>query len=126
VTEPDLRSRARFVEHLGKRIFLIDASGLGPEQLERLSEVAAPQVRAQPPGSVLTITHLQDARLDRGIMDKMRAYADGNRPYVKLACVTGLDPLHKLIYSAIRVLTRRDFHLFDTVDQAKDFLARQP
>jgi hypothetical protein len=118
-----LRGRARFLDHGGKRIYLIDASGLNTEQVIALADQVAADVRSQPPASVMTITHVKDAQLDRKMMEKIRWLADGNRPFVKAACVTGLGPVQKFIFNAVKIVTRRDFHVFDTVEEAKDFLA---
>ena len=120
-----IRARARFVDHRGKRVYVIDASGLGYEQILELADQVALDVRAQPPGSTLTVTHVKDATLDRRMMEKLRWLADGNRPHVKAACVTGLGPLHRFVFNTVKILTRREFRTFDTVEQAKDWLVEQ-
>lgn len=125
MAESSVRGRARFVDHRGKRVYVIDASGLGYEQIVELADQVALDVRAQPPASVLTITHVKDAVLDRRMMEKLRWLADGNRPHVKAACVTGLGPLHKFVFNTVRILTRREFKTFDTIEQAKDWLVAQ-
>lgn len=125
MTDPALRGRARFVEHKGKRMFLIDASGLDYERIVGLADLAAPEIRAQPAASVMTITHVEGATLDRRLVDKLRTFVEGNRPHVKLACVTGLGPLHRMIFTAVKVITGREFQVFATVEQAKDWLAAQ-
>jgi len=58
------------------------------------------------------------------MMEKVRWLADGNKPFVKAACVTGLGPIQKFIFNTVRIVTRRDFQLFDTVEEAKDHLAK--
>ncbi|MFT3913529.1 MAG: hypothetical protein QM704_05335 [Anaeromyxobacteraceae bacterium] len=123
MTDPALRGRARFVDHKGKRMFLIDASHLDFEQILALADLAGPEIRSQPPASVMTITHVEGATLDRRLVDKLRTFVEANRPHVKAACVTGLGPLHRMIFTAVKVLTGREFHVFATVEQAKDFLA---
>jgi hypothetical protein len=118
-----VNERARFIEHKGKRMYLIDASNLDADAIIELADEVAKDVRAQPPGSVLTITHVKGATLDRKMMEKLRWLTDGNRPHVKAAAVTGLSPLHKFVFNTVKILARRDFHLFETPEQAKDFLA---
>jgi hypothetical protein len=122
----DLTGRARFVEHKGKRIYLIDASGLDYERILVLADKVALDVRAQPPGSTLTISHVKGASMDRRMMEKLRWLVDGNRPHVKASCVTGLGPLHRFVFNTVKIVTGRDFKTFETVEQAKDYLAALP
>jgi hypothetical protein len=119
VTSP----RARFIMHNGKRIYLIDGEGLGPEAVIALCDQVEADVRSQPQGSVLTITNVKGVPMDHRLTDRLRRVAEGNRPYVKAAAITGLSPVQRFVVTTVKILARREFHLFDTVDQAKDFLA---
>lgn len=115
-----------FLEHRGKRIYLIDAEGIDAQRVAPLAAQAAADIRAEPKGSVLTITHVKDARVDQQLVQALRELAEGNAPYVKAACVTGLSAMHKLVFYTVKILARRDFKQFDTVEQAKDHLAALP
>jgi hypothetical protein len=112
-----------FVTHKGKRIYIIDAEGLQAAGVEALAAKAAADIRAEPLGSVLTITVAKDARIDMQVVGTLRKLAEGNAPYVKAACVSCLSPPQKLVLLTLKVLARRDFTLFDTVEEAKDYLA---
>ncbi len=111
-----------FIQHKGKRIYLIDAEGIDAESVGALAEKAAREIRAEPPGSVLTITHAKDARVDMRVADTLRKLAEGNTPYVRAACVTGLTQPQKIVFYTVKILSRRELHLFDTVEEAKEFL----
>ncbi len=115
-----------FLAHKGRRMYLIDAEGIDAAHVEPLCARAAADIRAEPRGSVLTITHVKDARVDQKLVQALRELAEGNAPYVKAACVTGLSPMHKLVFYTVKILSRRDFKQFDTVEQAKDYLASLP
>lgn len=115
-----------FFEHRGKRIYLIDAEGIDGAHVEPLAARAAADIRAEPKGTVLTITHVKNARVDQRLLQTLRALAEGNAPYVKAACVTGLAPLHKMVFYTVKILARRDFKQFDTVAEAQDYLAGLP
>lgn len=120
----DATRRARFVEHRGKRIYLIDAEGLGADGVVALAAQVAKDVRAQPLGTVLTITNARNVAADMKLIGALRSLTEGNRPHVKAAAVTGLSPVHRMVFNTLKVLTRRDFHVFDTIDEAKEFLSR--
>ncbi len=112
-----------FLQHRGKRIYLIDAEGIDASRVEPLAAQAAAEIRAEPRGTVLTITHVKDARVDQRLVQALRELAEGNAPFVKAACVTGLSPMHKLVFYTVKILARRDFKQFETVEEAKDYLA---
>jgi hypothetical protein len=115
-----------FITHKGKRIYFIDAEGIGRDRISEVAGKAAAEIRARPPGSVLTITHVKDAQVDMHVVDTLRKLAEGNGPYVKAACVTGLSAPQKIVFYTVKTLSRRDLQVFDTVEEAKDFLAGLP
>ncbi len=115
-----------FLTHRGKRIYFIDAENIDRERVAALADRAAAEIRAQPPGSVLTITHVKGAHVDMKVVDTLRKLAEGNGPYVKAACVTGLSPAQKIVFTTVKILSRRDLKLFDTVEEAKEYLASLP
>ena len=112
-----------FIQHRGKRIYFIDAEGLSSEQVVKLADRAAADIRAEPKGSVLTITHVKDSKVDQRLMQVLRALMEGNAPYVKAGCVTGLGAFHRMVFYTVKALTRRDLKTFDSVEEAKDYLA---
>jgi hypothetical protein len=115
-----------FIEHRGKRIYVIDAVGIDGARVDPLAAQAAAAIRAEPKGSVLTITNVKDSRVDQRFVQALRQLAEGNAPYVKAACVTGVGPVHKIVFYTVKILARRDFKLFDTLEEAKDYLAGLP
>ncbi|MFT3912839.1 MAG: hypothetical protein QM704_01780 [Anaeromyxobacteraceae bacterium] len=117
-------TRARFREYKGKRIYVTDGSGLGHDDILRIADKCAEDVRAQPLGSVLAVIHAKDAIIDWRIMEKMRWLADGNRPHVRAAAVSGLAPVHRMILKTVSIVTRRDFLVFETLEEALDALAK--
>ena len=120
----NLAGRARFHDYKGKRIYITDGSSLGVDEIFQIVDQCARDIRSQPPGSVLAIVNAAGARLDRRVMEKMRWLADGNKPYVKAAAVVGLSSVHKFILNTVAIVTRREFHAFDTLEEAKEFLVK--
>lgn len=119
-------SRTRFIQHQGKELYLIDIEGLTPDEVLGLVDGAARDIRARPHGSVLTLTHVKGVRLENRMIERLRWLADGNKPHVKAAAISGLSPMQRVVLNTVKILTRRDFHLFDTQDEAKRFLASLP
>jgi hypothetical protein len=119
-------SRTRFISHLGKELYLIDVAGLSPDEVLGLVDGAARDIRSRPPRSVLTITHVKGVRLENRMIERLRWLADGNKPHVKAAAITGLSGIQRVVLNTVKILTGREWHLFDTVEEAKEFLASLP
>ena len=119
--------RVRFVQHRGKPILLIDFSHL--DRTEDILEVigAAKQVVAkQPPSSVRTLTNVYGARYTPPVMDALKELAVHNRPYVTAAAVVGMEGLHRILFRAVLMFSRRNIEAFDDVEKARDWLGAQP
>ncbi|HET6438491.1 MAG TPA: hypothetical protein VFG59_10550 [Anaeromyxobacter sp.] len=112
-----------FILHKGKRIYFIDAEGIDGERIEAVAAKAAADIRAEPPNSVLTITQVKDAKVDMTLVTTLRKLAEGNKPFVKAACVTGLSQAQRVVFNTVQILSRRKMELFETVEEAKDYLA---
>ncbi len=112
-----------FITHKGRKIYFIDAEGIDRDQVGAVADKAAAEIRSQPPASVMTITHVKDAKVDMHVVDTLRKLAEGTGPYVKAAAVTGLSAPQKIVFYTVKTLSRRDLKLFDSVEEAKDYLA---
>lgn len=117
--------RSCFVAHKGKQIFVLDCQGITPEDMHLLIDECARIVRQQPEQSVLTLTIAGGSTtFDSESVSKLKELTKGNAPYVKAAAVVGITGLFKVVLSAVSMFSRRRFYMFDTVEEAKDFLVR--
>jgi hypothetical protein len=119
--------RVRFIEHKGKRIILLDFSGMTENVLGL--EVVAEAIRvigAQPMGGgTLTLTDVTDTRYDRQIIEAFKEMTARNRPFVKAAAVVSNSSLHRAAISMIALFSRRKLEVFDSRAPALDWLATQ-
>jgi len=115
-----------FVPHQGKQIYLIDIEGLAPDQVLGLIPGVARAVRAAPPKSVCTLLNVKGVRLEPRMNEALKDLAAGNAPHVKASAIVGLGALQKVVLTAIAMFSRREFKLFDTIDQAKAYLVSRP
>jgi hypothetical protein len=117
--------RVRFITHRGKRILLIDLTSCSAEDvIERLTQVQR-MVTAQPRNSVLTLCDLAGAQLSRAAFTRMKEVAVFDRPYVKRATLVGAESLPKVLYEALKTFSRREFHRFETREEAMDWLVKE-
>ena len=124
---PPQTQRVRFTEHLGQRILFIDFSGLqAADDILREMDVAREIIRSQPPASVRVLTDVTRAKYSPPVMDAMKEFTAGNKPYVRHSAVAGMERVHRVLYRAVLMITRRNIEIFETPDQARDWLAKQP
>jgi hypothetical protein len=115
-----------FVHHRGVRIYLIDIEGMQPDEVTRIVDQVAKDIRAEPRGSVRSLTHVKDTVVSTAMIERLRWLADGNKPHVKYAAIAGLTPTQRVILNVVKSLTGRDFALFGTKAEALDHLASLP
>jgi len=118
-----------FILHRGKRIYLVDAAGgIGPsgEGIEAVAARAAADIRREPPRSVLVATKVDGVPVTMKTVELLKKLAEGNGPHVKAACVVGLGTAQRMVFQTVRILSRREFELFDTLEQGLDYLAGLP
>ncbi|HEX2203972.1 MAG TPA: hypothetical protein VHG91_11765 [Longimicrobium sp.] len=124
---PQPSQRVRFVDHRGARILMIDLSELHEtgDILREIDTVRA-LVSAEPPDSVRTLSYVKGARYSPPVMDALKELTAHNKPYVKAAAVVGMERLHRVLFRAVLLFSRRNMEVFTTLDQARDWLASQP
>ena len=115
--------RARFIDYRGRRIFQLDCSGCTAQEITAIIAETARQVRSEPLASVRTVTVAGGGRFDQETIRQLKELTKGNAPYVDRAAVVGISGLYKVVIMAVSAFSRRNFHLFDTLDEALDFLA---
>lgn len=120
-------NRMRFIEHKGRRIALLDFSGIvdPPEALAAVAE-ATKFVGAQPVGGdTMTLTDVTNTRYDRQVIEAFKEMSLHNRPIVKTAAIASNSPLTRAAISMIALFSRRKLEVFDSRAAALDWLAAQ-
>ncbi len=116
------------ISHKGKKIYCLDITGLQYKDKDKIRdyiESAKPIISQQSQNSVLHITNVSQTGFNSDISNMMRDYAAHNTPYIKASALVGVSGLQKIIMQAIKKFTGRDFHLTDTIEEAKEWLVEQ-
>jgi hypothetical protein len=74
-------------------------------------------------GSVLTLTNISGMHFNSEIKDLFQIFIKGNKPFVKSGAVVGLSGLQQLVYNGLMKITGRDIKSFNSITEAKDWLA---
>lgn len=120
--------RMRFIEHKGRRIALLDFSGItDPDEGLAAVATATRFVGAQPVGGdTMTLTDVTNTRYDRKIVEAFKEMTALNRPIVRAAAIVTNSSLHRAAISMIALFSRRKLEVFESREQALEWLAKQP
>lgn len=115
--------RAKFIEHKGREIYLMDCSDASLEEMIQVIEACEREVRSRPEKSVYTLIVAGGSSFSGETISRLKELARGNTPYVIASAIVGMTGLYKVVLNAVAMFSKRRFYLFDTVEEAKDFLA---
>lgn len=119
--------RARFIDHNGQRVILLDFSGITDPEVG-LTEVARARAfiaRQKPDGSHFTLTDVTRTRYDRKIVEAFKEMTVHNRPFIKAAAIVSDSALHRAAISMIAVFSRRRLEVVDSREKGLTWLAAQ-
>jgi hypothetical protein len=113
-----------FIEYKGKRILYEDYSESNPAEVMKLLDEAKTIIHSQPEGSVVALVNVKNTKFDRAITNAMKEFVKSNTPYIKVSAVYGMEGLMDVIFKGIVAFTgRKNLKVFNSIDDAKDFLA---
>jgi hypothetical protein len=115
----------RFIEHKGKKILHLDFSRKKADEVLPIIEHARSTIGAQPPKSVFTLTDVTETGFNAKISDAMKEFVAHNKPYVAASAVVGVTGLKQIIFNAVMKFSGRQLHAFDSLTEAKEWLAKQ-
>jgi hypothetical protein len=117
--------RVQFIDHKGKKLLHLNFANCTPDEILSTIELAKPTIRAQAPQSVRTLTDVTNAGFNSKVSEALKEFVIHNKPYVVAAGVVGVTGLKQVIYNAVMKLSGRKLTAFDTMTEAKDWLAAQ-
>jgi hypothetical protein len=117
----------RFVEHKGRKVVLMDFSGLQSiEESLRHVEEARRFVAAQPKVKNLrVVVDVTDSAFDSSVIEALQRLADHDRPWVLVSATVGLSPIRTITNRLIAMKSHRRFGRFKDRGRALDWVAQQ-
>lgn len=121
-----LEARGAFVEHRGVRMLVVDAGGLRDLQdftamIGRFESLITAEAR----GSVRVVMQVKGLQFDRKSAAAIKGVFVRVQPWIKASCLVGVSGLQKVLLQVLNQVAKRERPLFDTLDQAKEWLATQ-
>ncbi len=116
--------RIQFITHNGKKILIEDFTNFkaGPEMIAQIHK-AQTVIAGQPPKSVLALFDATGSSFNNDVLNAMKEFTKANTPYIKAACVVGINGLLQIALASIAKFSGRDFVTFKTRAEAMNWLA---
>jgi hypothetical protein len=117
--------RVQFMQHKGKVILFINLAGCSAAEVHPVIEAAKAATETRRAGTVLTLTDVTGTGFDSAVAAAMKDLVMHHKPYVAAAAVVGISGLKQIIFNAVMRFSGRHLHAFESLEEAKDWLARQ-
>ncbi len=116
--------RVKTIQAGKKEVIVVDCSDLNNEKdvlFDTLKE-GSKLVATKGEKSVYIITNVKDSKVDTDVSTAFKQYALANTPYVKESVVVGLNSMQHIIFNVIKILTKRNFQLAGTLEEAVQYM----
>jgi hypothetical protein len=122
-----MQDRLKKITHKGVSIMFTDYTGFSAwDDWRALIEAERKIMPNEPLGSVRAVAVFTDSRFTTEVFEAIKQLAVVNRPHMKASALVGLSSLQKTAFlKAIERTSERSFGLFDTLDEALDWLVEQ-
>lgn len=119
-------ARVNFIEHKGRKLLHLDFSHCKADEVLQVIDQAKSVIGSQPPKSIMTLTDVTETGFNSKVSEAMKEFVEHNKPFVAASAVVGVTGLKQIIFNAVVRFSGRQLHAFDSLDQAKDWLAQHP
>jgi hypothetical protein len=116
-------SRCGFFEYKGRRILHVDINNCTAEEFEAILAESGNLIRKEPFDSVLSLAVGGEGTPIFTNRQMFIEYLCLNAPHVKVSAVAGLPAMKAEMFSGIVSGSSREIRLFETADEAKEWLA---
>jgi 1-deoxy-D-xylulose 5-phosphate reductoisomerase len=118
--------RTRFVDHRGKKVLVLDYSGIRePAEALAAIEESKREVVRHPHKSLRVLTDSTGSHYDTAVVQALKELAAHDEPYVIASAVVGVVGLKKVVLTAVNLFSKRKITMFDSREQALDWLVAQ-
>ncbi len=113
------------LEHKGKKIHYMNFSSCDRRRMVAAIEEIEPQIEKEPANSILTLVDVDGIIFNTEILKAFKEFTEHNKPHVKAGAVLGIKGVQKIAYDAVMRFSNRNLPIFETIEEAKDWLVQQ-
>lgn len=112
-----------WIEHKGKKILYIQYTGLKQSEMLDLIIKASQMILESKSNEVLSLTDVTDCFINNDFMELSKKQGLITLPLTQKAAVVGITGLKSILLKASNAFTPKPRVPFETIEQAKDWLA---
>ncbi len=119
--------KSHWLTHKDVSVFMADFSQLGNDAAKVAAECEAIKLAlaAQPPHSVLSLSYVEGTLANEDIIKHLVDLVKVTNQYIKKRAVVGVSGYRRyLLYAFTKVVGDLRFSVFDTLDEALDWLVK--
>ncbi len=116
-------NRVSWIEYKGKKILFTDYSNATPDDIIETAKESVSASLTQEKKSILQVVDVTNATYDRNSWQILRQGAKETEPYSKASAVLGVDAAKKFFLAVTKMVSKRNIKAFDTMEEAKEWLA---
>lgn len=116
--------RIHFVEHMGKRVLVLDFSGADVHKMQLLLEHVRMTVAQHARESLLTLADFTGSEIDHAVAMKIKEVLTLDRPFVKKTAWIGTEKVPHAFLENFHNFSQRDIVTFKTREEALDWLIK--
>lgn len=109
-----------------KSVILVDCSYKTIEQIDEIRTTlrnAKELIASSKENSVYLITDVTNTKFNPNIVNEFGDFATSNTKYIKVSVIVGVNESNRIIYNAIKKLTKRNFVLVNSLFEAKKYIS---
>lgn len=119
-------AKVGFIEHKGARILSLDVShSHSAEENIAAFWQARDVILKEPPKSVRLLTDVTKAHYTTQAVDAMKEFSQTVTPHILASAAVGVSGIKRIVLQSLIKLSGRHIEMFETREQALDWLARQ-
>lgn len=114
---------AQWIDHKGKKIIYISYAGLSPEKMLDQIREATKMIVDSGSNENLSLTDVTGCFVNDAFIELAKQEGAKSLPLTKKAAIVGITGVKRILLNAVNMVSPKSRKPFDTVEQAKDWLA---
>lgn len=114
---------AEWIEYKGKKMIYINYVGMDKAEMSDMVKKATQLILDAKSDEVLSLSNVTGCFFDKDLMDLIKAQGAISLPHCKKAAVVGVTGIKSVFLSAANAIWPKSRKPFDTVEEAKEYLA---
>jgi len=116
------KGRVQFMSYRDHRILLLDFTNCSPQEVGEVADQTPAIVTQEPTASVCVLADFTGAEFNREAVERIKVATAIDKPHIKRTAWVLDHNMPKALYDSVRTFSGRDFPIFNTREEALEYL----